>query len=94
VLHPQSEEELTDILQALMEDPASIQPDKAMMARRKEFRERYFWKPDGNAGKRTLQKILEIVRENRGDSPSRADGPTRSAGQYAPGKATETDKVI
>ncbi|MCK4822815.1 hypothetical protein KA005_44040, partial [bacterium] len=58
-----SKEELQEILVSFVNKPESLVVTTEMLLNRKEFRERYYYQPDGNVGLRTYQAIQGLLVE-------------------------------
>ncbi|MFC1914545.1 hypothetical protein ACFLXF_04660 [Chloroflexota bacterium] len=57
-----SKEELQDCIVSFIKNRESLALDKDMLRNRKEFRESYYYRPDGKAGLRTYQAIEDFLK--------------------------------
>ncbi len=82
VIHAKSADGMLQALTGLLDGGPPFQVGQDVLDARKEFKERYFHKPDGNVGKRILEEIRALVAGSDADDTQAAspeDGLEKTA---------------
>lgn len=65
LIHVRSKEEMQKCLESLIEGRDEYRVTEVMKAIRKEFRETYYYNPDGNVSRRVLDEAKKLARQTR-----------------------------
>ena len=74
LIHAKSAEHLREVLTHYLDGKLPLEADAEMLEARAEFRERYFYKPDGNSSRRVLEEIERFLIRQK-PSGELADSP-------------------